>query len=279
MHRKILLWRWFNNPNVLSLFINLLLRANSKPGYWNGVKVERGQLITSLKTLSEQTGLSIQETRTGLKRLINSSELNIVTNNRYRLITITKYDSYQPLPESANKANNKLSTSQQQASNKPATTNKNIEDKKENIVSDKSNNKKSTNKIIKPTKVSRGKKSAGDFVDKIVTCFAEVHGDYEILNKGKERQAAGKLLSLYKKKYPDADSEQTLAGLKAYFEKCVKINDNWLRDNMSLPLIVSKFNEIKRKLSNGKVTREKQERELDQLWQDIHSRMDARTGD
>lgn len=91
-----------------------------------------------------------------------------------------------------------------------------------------------------------------DFINGIIQAFADVHGDYEILNIGKERKAAGVILKHYKKKFPAAASAETLAGLKTYFEKCIAIDDKWLKQNMSLSLIVSKFNEINNILKNGK---------------------------
>jgi hypothetical protein len=90
-----------------------------------------------------------------------------------------------------------------------------------------------------------------DFIDQIISLFVCIHGDYEILNRGKERAAACKILQIYKKKYPAAKSEGILAGLKSYFESCMGIQDVWMQQNMSLPLIVSKFNEINKILKNG----------------------------
>ena len=91
-----------------------------------------------------------------------------------------------------------------------------------------------------------------DFIDRIVQQFVEAHGDYIVVNKGKEREAAGKLLGIYKKKFPSANSEETLSSLRAYFNACVNIGDSWLHDNMSLSIIISKFNEINNYLKNGK---------------------------
>jgi hypothetical protein len=90
-----------------------------------------------------------------------------------------------------------------------------------------------------------------DFIDKVISEFLKVDPNYEILNKGKEREAAGKILGLYKKKYPNANSEDTLQSLGTYFQACVNISDVWLKNNMSLSIIVSKFNEINRILKNG----------------------------
>ncbi len=96
-----------------------------------------------------------------------------------------------------------------------------------------------------------------DFIDRIVHSFKDQYEnvnniDYSILNKGKEREAAGKLLSQYKKRHPEADSEQALTALDSYFAACVRIKDGWYRDNMSLPIIISKFNAINKILRDGK---------------------------
>lgn len=104
--------------------------------------------------------------------------------------------------------------------------------------------------VKEDNKVS-AKKAERDFIDKIIQIFVEVHGDYLIVNNGIERAAAGKLLNIYKKKYPGSTSEETLAALKEYFLSCINIPDDWLRINMSLPTIISKFNQISKVLKNG----------------------------
>jgi len=92
---------------------------------------------------------------------------------------------------------------------------------------------------------------SADFIDQIIALFVCIHGEYEIINRGKERAAASKILQIYKKKCPDANSQQILEGMRKYFEICVDIPDTWMQQNMSLPLIASKFNEINNILKNG----------------------------
>ena len=96
-----------------------------------------------------------------------------------------------------------------------------------------------------------------NIIDKIIDLFKtnyELIFDlpYVITNKGKEKGCAGKILNLYKKKFPAADTEEMLNSLNHYFNACCRINDNWLSQNMSLPIIINKFNEINRILKNGK---------------------------
>jgi len=89
------------------------------------------------------------------------------------------------------------------------------------------------------------------FLDEIIDEFVDAYGDYEIINRGKEREAAGKLLNLYKQKYPHTNSDETLQSLRNYFDACMQIQDKWIHDNMSLSLIINKYNEINSNLRNG----------------------------
>jgi hypothetical protein len=96
-------------------------------------------------------------------------------------------------------------------------------------------------------------KKRWDFIDQVVDEFVEATGgEYIVVSRGKERGAAGKLINIFKKIFPDAGTKEILYQLRAYFDKCVTIEDPWLRDNMSLSIIISKFNEINRILKNGR---------------------------
>ena len=113
---------------------------------------------------------------------------------------------------------------------------------------------------VKKSKVSKPDKPAAknnDFIDEIIDQFIAEYGSYEIINKGKERAAAAKILQIFKKKFPEKNKNDTLVSLRSYFHACVNIQDEWLKNNMSIPMIVSKFNEINNILRNGKKTNSK----------------------
>jgi len=87
-----------------------------------------------------------------------------------------------------------------------------------------------------------------DYIDKIISCFAQEYKkefeiDYIILN-GKDRQMAGKLLTIYKKYNKGKNSEETLNDIREFFKKCLKIEDKFIRDNMSLSIIINQYNKI-----------------------------------
>lgn len=95
VHRKMLEWEWYDKSEMVHLFIDLLLNANTKEAVWRGKTIPIGGQITSLDSLSKRTKLSIQTIRTCLARFENNKQITQEATNKYRLITICKYDIYQ----------------------------------------------------------------------------------------------------------------------------------------------------------------------------------------
>jgi hypothetical protein len=95
LYDKILKWEWFKDANTLQLFLHLLLKANYKDSSFKGVKVRRGQIITSLSKLSQATGQTVRQIRDNLNHLEMTGEVTSQSTNRYRIITIVRYDEYQ----------------------------------------------------------------------------------------------------------------------------------------------------------------------------------------
>lgn len=133
LHRKFIEWEWFDNPEMVQLFLFLLLEANHADKDWRGIVIKRGQLVTSLASINSKTNLSIRTIRTCLKRLKSTSEVTIKTTNRYSIITICKYDDYQDLENKSDKLNDKQSdkqtTSKRQTKDKQTTTNNHYNNK------------------------------------------------------------------------------------------------------------------------------------------------------
>jgi hypothetical protein len=95
LYDKILQWEWYSDINTFRLFIHLLLKANYKDLKFEGQTILRGQLVTSLPKLASQTGLSVRQVRVSLDKLKLTGELTDKSFNRYRVITVVKYDQYQ----------------------------------------------------------------------------------------------------------------------------------------------------------------------------------------
>ena len=101
------------------MFIYLLLSANHKDGKWQGIEVLRGQHITSVEKIAQNTGLSRQKVRTALGKLESTGEIAVTATNRYTLITVVKWAVYQHDTDDTNQQNNQP-FNQQITNNQPA---------------------------------------------------------------------------------------------------------------------------------------------------------------
>lgn len=138
IYRKMLDWEWYRDVNTKSLFLHLLLIANTKDGEWQGVPIKRGQVATSLSSLARELGMSIQNVRTSLTKLKLTRNLTSESTNKLTIITICKFEDYQDLQQ-ANQQAEQHATQQQ-------TNNKQEDKKKEDINSFKKETPKGVKK-------------------------------------------------------------------------------------------------------------------------------------
>lgn len=115
IERSILYWEWYDNIPAKVLFLHCLLKANHKPNNWRGIDIKRGQFITSIQKLSDETGLTTKQVRTALKNLEKTNELGKQTTSANTLISITNYDLYQS--KGKQKANEGQGEGKQRATN------------------------------------------------------------------------------------------------------------------------------------------------------------------
>ena len=122
LYRKFNDWEWHQEPNMVALFVHLLINANHEKQDWKGITIERGQMIFGRKRASLLTGISERSIRTCIERLKSTNELTIKTTNKYSIITLYNYNKYQT---------SKLENDQQndQQTGKQTTTNKKLRNK------------------------------------------------------------------------------------------------------------------------------------------------------
>lgn len=133
--RKILEWEWYKNLNTCRLFFHILLKANWKEGKFEGKKIERGQFVSSISKLSEETGLTQREIRTAIGHLKSTGELTVKTYNKYSVFTVNNYCIYQTIDNQ----NDKQTAGNRHSNDNLTTT---IEERKE----EKEDNKKTLRK-------------------------------------------------------------------------------------------------------------------------------------
>lgn len=107
LYKKFLNWEWYDHPPTKDVFLHCLLSANFVDENWKGLKIKRGQFPTSTEKLAITLGLTTQQTRTALKNLQTTNEIDIQTTNRYSIITVKNYNLYQPNNIQKTNPNNK----------------------------------------------------------------------------------------------------------------------------------------------------------------------------
>lgn len=96
--RNILQWRWYQDSNTMRVFLHLILMANIKDHDFEKITVHRGELVTSLTSLSKQLKMSIRSVRTSLEHLKSTGEVTSRNYPHYQVISISEYDRYQAIP-------------------------------------------------------------------------------------------------------------------------------------------------------------------------------------
>ena len=95
LYRKFTGWEWYGDSNMVHMFIHLLINANYEARNWRGIEVKRGELVTGRKSLASELNMSEQQVRTCLNKLKSTNEITTKSTNKYTIITVCNYDSYQ----------------------------------------------------------------------------------------------------------------------------------------------------------------------------------------
>jgi hypothetical protein len=118
------LWRksvdagWIKNHKLWAFWTYCLMKASHKPFKAivgnQEVFLAAGQFVTGLRVISKETGLTIRETRTVLAFLVNAGNLTIKTTNKFSIITIVNWNTYQGGETENDTVNDKRKTNDRQ---------------------------------------------------------------------------------------------------------------------------------------------------------------------
>ena len=95
LHRKMREWQHYQRPSVRLVFEELLFCANTKAGWFHGIKVKRGETMASVSTIEEYTGFSRKTVIKALAMLEESGEICREKCGNYTKTIICKFDHYQ----------------------------------------------------------------------------------------------------------------------------------------------------------------------------------------
>lgn len=141
VYRKFTDWEWYSDISVSRVFLHLILTVNWTDKKWQGIFIERGSRVASYQVLSTETGLSVKQVRTAIKKLESTGEVAIKSTNKYSVFTVKNYDLYQ--------TKGKQETNEGQAEDKQETNKGQTEDKQRATTKESKEGKKEKNNNIK----------------------------------------------------------------------------------------------------------------------------------
>lgn len=83
----------------MALWLNILIKANWKDGWFAGEKIPRGSFATSMDRFAEEIGISRKTLLKWLKRFEDDGQITRRGYNRYTVITVINYAKYQDFPD------------------------------------------------------------------------------------------------------------------------------------------------------------------------------------
>ena len=138
-------WAWYGDNNTLAVYVRLLLGAVWKDKDYQNVHLKRGQIVTTISQIAEQSSLTVQQVRTVLNRLKATGKITVSSTSKFSVITLVEYDC----DIVTNSQNNVPLTDEQQTNNSQSTVNQ------------QTNNSQSTDLLIinKKTEEQKDKKA------------------------------------------------------------------------------------------------------------------------
>lgn len=94
--RMFMNWQWYQNTNMVHLYLYLLLNANIENKLYFGISIQRGECLVSLSTLSRDTGISRDSVKRYLKKLKDTKDISYKKLSKGRIIVLLDFDKFQP---------------------------------------------------------------------------------------------------------------------------------------------------------------------------------------
>lgn len=100
LHRKVIESQVFSDSEVFRLWCYLLLRANYRPSYFRGEKIDVGQVAFSQRMLAETLGVHRTTLQRHLKRLEEMGNVGLRSGHDFTVATIYQWQTYQTADDS-----------------------------------------------------------------------------------------------------------------------------------------------------------------------------------
>lgn len=95
LSRKMLEWEWWDDANMVKLWLYILLKANWKESKFKGETIPRGTFVTSTVQISVDIKMARSTVVRNLKKLENGHQISIKSNNKFSVISVINYAKFQ----------------------------------------------------------------------------------------------------------------------------------------------------------------------------------------
>ena len=262
IYRSLLYWEWADVPEMVALWVRLIIRATHEDTQWHGVTISRGQLVTTTAKLAAESGLSPQQVRTCLDRLKASNQINTQTTNKYTIITICKYEAYQETETTEQQTNGKQTTRKQQTNNTQATSISRIKEQEELINKPptplQGDAPEPTEKTIveQPAKPAREKAHAVTRYDRVwEEIYTKLTANTFFWTKRENvavQSIVGRITKMMEEAGRDPTDTEKENAMRWFVESLWQLDDQWIRTNFVPHVIDGKFNEYYNQLKQAK---------------------------
>lgn len=123
LYRSMLEWEWIGDPNVVTVFVQIMLRTNREAKRWQGVDIPAGSFLTSRDTLAASCGLSEKQVRRALDVLESGRTITRSRAGTGQLVTLVKWAEYQEqaVTQGRSRADERAEAGPKQGRNRAAT--------------------------------------------------------------------------------------------------------------------------------------------------------------
>ena len=237
-------------------------RLRGNPNYLRGIifpydEVTSQEILTSLARLSEQGLILIYSDKD------EKSYIQIAKWLEYQRIDKPQSSKFpSPDDEGLHPHSNPTNKATNDSENDSENRSKNDSENDSCLI--KGKERKEDREERKERKPLAAARVAGpDYLDSLLEIFCEEYETargmgYQVVHRGKERTALGKLQGIYAKEQQKRGREPSTAAalndFRNYFRAALRVPDAWLHANMSPSILASKHNEIRAILHSGKQT-------------------------
>lgn len=131
LHRQVIDSKVFSDEFLWRLWCWLLIRANWKKTYYQGIEIQPGQLVFGRNAAASELGTNPSKVYRGIKKLEKFGNIEAKSNSKWTMITICNWTTYQDSKNQSEQRVNSERTASEQRVNSERTHHKKVKNYKE----------------------------------------------------------------------------------------------------------------------------------------------------